>query len=384
MTTLSVPLMAVISVPRGWRLGLPFIGALAAGWVTESMPIIGSAAFAVAILFAWVQLPVISKAQTRLVGLGTILAILMFIGAVGQAWNPLDGSDHLTVSFGFAALFMLSVLAAGMPRAVLLSGFQIMRYAGILGSIYAWIAMTWVGRVYGPVHLNPNAFAGFLAFTAMQWLVLQERITARHALIAGFLFSGIVFTGSRWALLISGLAVLLLFVWRKLPLHGAIIIGACVILAIWAATAPASSVLRVGVVSAPTSPTEVVPVAAATAVKTVTMAAVSAKSRLAVPVTPGFMPRGYLGGKLNGNTMHSIYQRAAVETGWIGLGLFLTALWSALRSGNKQHRLLLLFLAALGIMDFYTWIGVQLVPVLWATMAIAVTDRQNLSAEEPV
>ena len=382
MTTFPVPLMAIISVPRGWRLGLPFIGAIAAAWITESMPLIGTAAFAVAVLFAWVQLPVISKAQARLVGLGTILAILMFIGAASQAWNPIDNSDHLTLSFGFAALFMLSVLAAGMPRAVLLSGFRMTRYIGIAYAVYAWVLSGSGGRLFGPAHMNPNAFSGFLAFTALQWLLLQDKITTRQSFIAGFIFSSVIFTGSRWILIVFAVVLLALFLQRRLSFNGALIIGMWILTAAWIAVAPTVTVLRHSNIHEPEI--GVVATTASTLERTVVKGSVDVQARLEQSASPGFMPKGWLGGPIHGNAMHSIYQRAAVETGWIGLAILLIAFGYSLKQGNGTRRFLILFLMALGIMDLYTWWGVQLVPIQWAVMALAVTDRQNLSVEEPV
>src|SRR5690606_25617832 len=74
-----------------------------------------------------------------------------------------------------------------------------------------WQMFEGVRRVYGPLNMNPNLLAGFLAFCGLMWLATDKHQT-RGALVSGLLATGILFTGSRWglAVFLTGLCFLAL------------------------------------------------------------------------------------------------------------------------------------------------------------------------------
>ncbi len=227
---------------------------------------------------------------------------------------------------------------------------------GIVGNVYVAGAAGEPTPLPSGLANNPNIAAGFLSLGIIYLLTTRYRWLAMPMLMA------LLFTGSRWGLLVTG-AVLIAMVatraipWQPLAASAAVFLGAIVLLG---QTPSGYAIAGIDSFAA-----------------VVHAVNVDVGNRLAVPHIPTFLPSGVA----EHPGLHNVPLRIAVENGiaaatlWLGITLW--ALWP--RRSNPSpykrarqcpdtksyikenfrpvHRWLLLTLVLLSVLDYYTWMG---------------------------
>ncbi len=202
---------------------------------------------------------------------------------------------------------------------------------------------------------NPNLAAGFLALAVVY--TISNRTGPLKWVSVPFLIA-LLFTGSRWGLLvIAGVLVLMVVLraadWRPLAVAGAAVAGAVVAL---------GQFTPAGYAVAGTD----------SFMQAVYAAKIDVGVRLAVPHIPTFLPSGIA----EHPGLHNVPLRILFESGIAAAGLWVgITLWAlrptkqqgaARRHASKEsqpkgvnnvHRWLLLTLVLLSLLDYYTWMG---------------------------
>jgi hypothetical protein len=332
---------------------------LVGGWMIAQPGLILVAPFVVAAgLVGGGFLTRTTPAQGLVVQAGCVIGLLLLFGAILQ-WRADPDADSWRVAFGFSGAFLLSVMTAALPKETLRRGLTALHGLALASSLYMGIAASTLSyRAAGLFGLNPNAAAGFCLFAGLHWLLSDPSRRWTTALWSGIAMSGVIFSGSRWAVVVLMVSLAVLLMTRRVRLQGIAIIAAVLLLALLSMSAPAAA-FRVG------SPTE-----------TATAAVNDAATRQQISASVSFAPYGYLGGEVHGHQAMNLFARAAIEAGWLGLAVLLAVLFLAYRRARWETMFLLSALMALSLMDIYTWWPFQLVPLFWAVIGLSVSERE--------
>ena len=204
---------------------------------------------------------------------------------------------------------------------------------------------------------NGNLAAGFLV------LGLIYMLTSRHKWAAAPLMMALLFTGSRWGVLICVVAILLMAVANRID-GRTLAMGALGLIAAF---------LLIGLIT---------PYGYRIAGYESFAAIVHSMNgdvatRLAMPHLPSFLPAGIA----EHPGLHNVPLRIAVENGILAAGLWvLISGWALTRQVGSTAWWLLLTLVLLSMLDYYAWMG-HLGAFWWLLIAVLaqkpITERQS-------
>lgn len=328
-------------------MGLPMV--IVGGWMAGNPGTLPVAPFVIALglIGGGLLLPQRSTREIkRIVWAGFLLSVLLGIGA-WQQWR--DHSLMGTMAIGFAAAMVLSSLTAGLPKQSLIGGLIAVRGIAIASAAYAVIQVVQgAPRALGFLSLNPNALAGFLTITGMHWLIAGR---GSRSSIAGasLILAGVPMAGSRWAMLVLGVAMVVLVAKRMVLDRSALVAAGVLLLMGLCVLAGVGRMEYLGEFSHLSD----------------------ALARQQLTVLPSFIPAGFLGPLLEDGG-HNAFLRVAVEAGWVGLVVFMGVLVIAYVRASNTVRPVIALLVVLGLMDYYVWGPFQLAPLLWAYAGLGV------------
>ena len=209
---------------------------------------------------------------------------------------------------------------------------------------------------------NPNLAAGFLALGIIYFM------TTRYKWLSPPLMMALLFTGSRWGLIVA-LAVIVLMVgartisWKPL---------AVTIVALVVSVVLIGAILKGGY--------QIAGYGSFTSAATIAREHVN--ERLAVPHIPSILPSGVA----EHPGLHNVPLRISVENGLLAAGIWVgVTLWALTKRRFSVRWWLLLTLAALSLLDYYTWMGHLggfwwLLVGLLAKRKVSAVDTPNESA----
>jgi len=290
--------------------------------------------------------------------IGAALSVLLSIGAY-QQWR--GDSIMAMMAIGFAAAMVLTTLTAGLPKTSLESGMRLVRGLAFLLTGYAAIQVAaGAQRAVGALSLNPNALAGLLIVSAVHWLTTSRSNASLWG--SWFILMGVPLTGSRWGMLVLSIIIVYLAVRRVVSFKGAILLSTVV--AIYVAIL-LTGALRFDPI--------IVDGASDSATASLETHQRDALERWYVPpeLFPTLVPQGFLGPLGFGAGGHNTFSRVAVETGWLGISLFLGVIALAFSRANKALRPVLGVFLLLGMADYYIWGPFQLAPLMWAFFGLS-------------
>jgi len=209
---------------------------------------------------------------------------------------------------------------------------------------------------------NPNIAAGFLVLGIVYLLTRRGYIR----LLATPLLVALLFTGSRWGLLVCGMVIIGLIINRTVSWQ-------------WVAGLVLAGIVAVGVVGAVT-PANYMLAGYSSVGAVIEPAGGDVLARLAVPHLPSILPKGVA----ENAGLHNVPLRIAVESGIIAALLWVGITGMALV--GQRHTVgwwLLLAILLLSMLDYYTWMG-HLGGFWWLLIGLLVKrDRASCEAARP-
>ena len=321
------------------RIASITVGSLAALAVAAAVIVSATSGsiYSMAMPATWALLGLAAVVRPQLgpvpVFVGIAFLVLSYAGAIPFAADVPNTGTVLIVLIPMLALYTL----ADARSLKWVAAFGVLHGAAVIGE-----GLAGAPRPDGLMH-NPNGAAGLLTVTA----VLLARRGSLWAIIP---LAAIAFTGSRWAaVVVAGVIGAMLLTgplsWRRLTVTGSAA-GIAVLLAAWLGML--DSLLRLDTLGADIA------------------------ARSVVPDGVGLIPQGAVATA----GLHAVPVRIAVEA-----GLLAGAVWFAVvgYGMGRRPRLTpswwaLLSLGALGVMDYYIWLG-QLMPLLFLVLGVRVKEK---------
>jgi hypothetical protein len=204
---------------------------------------------------------------------------------------------------------------------------------------------------------NVNLAGGFLAIGII-FMISHPKLRW----LTPPLFMALLFTGSRWALLVTGVALVVMGVTRRIAWQPLVAAVATLFLAVFLLGVLTPSGYQIAGYDSFAS--------------AVDSTRDNLGGRLAVPHIPSFLPSGVA----EHSGLHNVPLRIAVESGilaavlWVGI-----TLWAAMKWRNGVVWWILLTLLALSMLDYYPWMG-HLGGFWWLSIGILVKGRQDADA----
>ena len=282
------------------------------------------------------------------------LVLLLVFHALAIPGSLLWGNDNWELTMG-ALLWMTPNILLFASRATLSVFAWLMPAVFVHAGLILWhglTAWTWVDGVLvrqgahtGLSH-NKNLAAGFLAIGIIYLMTTRFRWLSLPLVVA------LLFTGSRWGLLVTVMVLIAMMVTKRVswrPLMGVVVVvTATVLLLGWLTPSPYAIVGYDSFASAAYSARD------------------NIQGRIAVPHIPSLLPRGVA----EHPGLHNVPLRLAVENGvqaamvWVGI-----TVWALTRRRLSTEWWLLLTVVMLGLLDYYTFQGGHL-PYWWMLIGL--------------